>query len=173
MPMQTVLGLVGLFHDQGIEIIIDGGWAVDALLGYQSRPHEDLDLAVFHQDVPAIRSLLEGLGYSVVPRDDSWECNFVYGNKDGHQIDLHSCSFDENNQHTYGVAYTWEALQGQGEIGGVRVRCIPPAILVGYHTGYSLDENDYHDVRLLCEKFNLPIPPDYEPFMKQDRGIPS
>lgn len=78
MPLETVLELVHKLNDQGIEVILDGGWAADALLGYQTRPHEDLDVAVFHEDVPAIRALLEGLGYSIVPRDDSWECNFVY-----------------------------------------------------------------------------------------------
>jgi len=30
----------------GIEIWLDGGWGVDALLGEQTRPHEDLDIVV-------------------------------------------------------------------------------------------------------------------------------
>jgi lincosamide nucleotidyltransferase A/C/D/E len=165
MPQEIVVQLLHQFEDQGIEVIIDGGWAVDALLGYQSRPHKDLDLAVIHKDVPAIRSLLESLGYIIIPRDDSWECNFVYGNDIGHLVDIHSCSFNDEKQHVFGVAYTWEALQGWGEVGGKRVRCIPPEILVDYHTGYTLDEDDYHDVRLLCEKFNLDIPAEYQPFL--------
>ena len=168
MPPEIVLEIVRRLNGQGIDVILDGGWAVDALLGYQSRPHEDLDVAVFHKDVPAIRTLLEDLGYSIVPRDDSWECNFVYGNEEGHLIDIHSCSFDEDNKHIYGVKYTWEALQGRGQIGGVDLRCIPPEILVEYHTGYQLDGNDYHDVRLLCAKFNLAIPSGYKPFLDQE-----
>lgn len=171
MPPEVVLEFVQLMNDQGIEVILDGGWAADALLGYQSRPHEDLDVAVFHKDVPAIRDLLETRGYSIVPRNDSWECNFVYGNPEGHLIDIHSCSFDEEKNHIYGVKYTWEALQGSGQIEGVDVRCIPPEILVQYHTGYTLDENDYHDVKLLCEKFNLTLPPVYKPFLDEERKI--
>ena len=171
MPPDIVLDIVRRLNDQKIEVILDGGWAVDALLGYQSRPHEDLDVAVFHKDVPAIRGLLEDLGYVVVPRDDSWECNFVYGNGEGHLVDIHSCSFDDKNKYTYGVEYTWKALQGQGQIEGVDVRCIPPEILVDYHTGYALDENDYHDVKLLCEKFKLAIPPEYQPFLDQEKKI--
>lgn len=170
MPLETVLEFVLLLNDQGIEVVLDGGWAVDALLGYQSRLHEDLDVAVFHEDVPAIRALLEGLGYSIVPLDDSWECNFVYGNEDGHRIDIHSCSFDEENKNIFGVEYTWEALQGWGQIGEVRVRCIPPEILIEYHTGYPLDKNDYQDVRLLSEKFNLAMPADYQPFWDEEDG---
>jgi lincosamide nucleotidyltransferase A/C/D/E len=167
MPQATVLELIRHFQDQGIEVILDGGWAVDALLGYQSRSHEDLDLAVFHQDVPAIRALLEKNGYTPVPRDDSWECNFVYGNDEGHLVDIHSCSFNEEKLNIFGVAYTWEALQGMGQIAGVPLRCVPPHILVDYHTGYPLDQNDYHDVRLLCEKFGLALPDEYQSFLDE------
>lgn len=173
MPAGKVLEIFQLLKDQGIEAILDGGWAVDAQLGYQSRPHEDLDLAVFHKDVPAIRTLLEANGYSIVPRNDSWECNFVYGNDEGHLIDIHSCSFDEDQNHIFGVAYTWEALQGQGEILDTPVRCVPPEILVDYHTGYTLDENDYHDVKLLCDKFKIDLPPDYLPFLDKKGGKPT
>lgn len=168
MPAGIVLDLVKLLNGKGIEIILDGGWAVDAQLGYQSRPHEDLDVAVFHKDVPAIRSILEANGYSIIPRNDSWECNFVYGNQKGHLIDIHSCSFNEEKQNIFGVEYSWEALQGQGEILNTPVRCVPPEILVEYHTGYTLDENDYHDVKLLCGKFGIDLPPEYLPFQEME-----
>ena len=165
MPPEIVLELVFLLNDQEIEVILDGGWAVDAQLGYQSRPHEDLDLVVYHKDVPALRGLLEDLGFSIVPRNDSWECNFVYGNDAGHLVDIHSCSFDEKKENIFGVAYTWDALQGWGKILGQAVRCVPPEILVDYHTGYTLDEYDFHDVQLLCQKFNLDLPADFLPFL--------
>lgn len=168
MPAGTVLELVQLLNSRGIEVILDGGWAVDAQLGYQSRPHEDLDLAVFHEDVPAIRSLLESRGFNIVPRNDSWECNFVYGNEAGHLIDIHSCSFDEEHKNIFGVAYTWEAFQGQGRILNRPVRCVPPEILVDYHTGYTVDENDFHDVKLLCEKFEIDLPSEYLPFLANE-----
>ncbi|MFA7545419.1 MAG: aminoglycoside nucleotidyltransferase, partial [Anaerovoracaceae bacterium] len=31
-----------------------------------------------------------------------------------------------------------------------------------FHLGYEHDENDVHDVRLLCERFNIPIPNEYK-----------
>lgn len=169
MPEEVVIEIVRLFTENGIELIIDGGWGVDALLGEQTRPHEDLDLAVFHKDVPKIRELLVGLGYSVVSRDDSWECNFVYGNELGHLIDIHSCTFNENKENIFGVKYDWESLQGSGLIGGVEIRCIPPRWLVDFHTGYPLDDNDFHDVSLLCKKFNLPLPREYVSFIQPDK----
>lgn len=169
MTAEDVLTVIQLLNQNGIEIIIDGGWAVDAVLGEQTRPHEDLDLAVFHEDVPKIRSLFEALGYQEVPRDDSWECNFVLGDNQGHLIDFHSCTFDSEGNNIFGVKYPLESLQGSGIIGDLPVRCIPPDILVKFHSGYELDENDYQDVKLLCEKFGLQIPEEFEEFVRNDQ----
>jgi lincosamide nucleotidyltransferase A/C/D/E len=33
-----------------------------------------------------------------------------------------------------------------------------------FHTGYDVDENDYHDVKALCEQFHIPMPKEYEKF---------
>ena len=48
------------------------------------------------------------------------------------------------------------------------VRCIPPEWLVKFHTGYKVDENDYHDVQLLCKHFNLELPVEYAGFAAND-----
>ena len=172
MPSALVIELVKLLNLNKIEVIIDGGWAVDALLGEQTRPHEDLDVAVFHKDVPKIRELLEARGYSEVPRDDSWECNFVYGNDEGHQVDIHSCTFDAEGNNILGVKYPYESLQGSGVINEFPVRCVPPECLVKFHTGYPLDNNDYHDVKLLCREFDIPIPEEFAKDVNSDT-IPS
>ena len=37
-------------NKNNIDVIIDGGWGVDALLGEQTRTHDDLDVAVQHED---------------------------------------------------------------------------------------------------------------------------
>lgn len=165
MPAEAVLEFVQLLTDHNIEVILDGGWAVDALIGKQTRLHEDLDIAVFHKNVPCIREMLEERGYREIPRDDSRECNFVYGNQEGHLIDIHSCTFDDQGNHIFGVAYTLDAFSGSGEIEGHPVRCIPPEILMEYHTGYPLDRNDFHDVSQLSRKFGLKIPEDYQKFV--------
>ena len=46
---------------RGVRIWIDGGWGVDALLGRQTRPHADLDIAVEENSVQALRTLLKRL----------------------------------------------------------------------------------------------------------------
>lgn len=41
--------------------------------------------------------------------------------------------------------------------------------MVKFHTGYPLDENDYHDVKLLCQKFGIEIPTDYAEFIQKEK----
>jgi lincosamide nucleotidyltransferase A/C/D/E len=169
MTAQDVIELIQLFEQNHIEVVIDGGWAVDALLGRPTRLHDDLDVAVLHKDVPQIRALLEARGYSEVPRNDSWECNFVLEDDMGHSFDLHSCTFDENGKNIFGVDYPFDSWSGHGTIGGYPVRCVPPDWLVKFHTGYKVDANDYHDVSLLCQAFGLPLPEEYAGFVNENQ----
>lgn len=169
MQANDVIALLILFEEHHIPIWVDGGWGVDALLGEQTRPHDDLDIAMLHKDVPLLRSLLEAHGYKDVPRDDSWECNFVLGNEQGRLVDIHSCTFDESGNNIFGVAYPFDSLTGSGVIAGHPVRCIEPNWMVKFHTGYKLDENDYHDVKLLCKKYEIGIPPEYAEFIQKEK----
>ena len=43
---KDVIDLITLAESQGIEVFLDGGWGVDALLGEQTREHQDIDLFV-------------------------------------------------------------------------------------------------------------------------------
>lgn len=164
MTAEDVIAFVQLLARHRIEVFLDGGWAVDALLGEQTRPHNDLDIALQHKDVPQVRALLEARGYKEVPRDDSWECNFVLGDDEGHEVDFHSYTFDEADNHIFGVKYPFDSLTGRGAIKGIPVKCISPEWMVKFHTGYKLDENDYHDVKALCERFEIEMPVGYNEF---------
>ena len=66
MQAKTVIELLTLFAENDIDVIIDGGWGVDALLGSQTRPHKDLDIAISHRGVPKLRQLLAEKGFSDV-----------------------------------------------------------------------------------------------------------
>jgi lincosamide nucleotidyltransferase A/C/D/E len=164
MTANDVIEIVQLFNQNHIELCIDGGWGIDALLGEQTRTHADLDIAVQHKDVPQIRAMLEARGYREAPRDDSWECNFVLEDDQGHQIDVHSYTFDSAGQHVYGVAYPLDSLTGSGTVKGLPVNCISPDWMVKFHTGYKLDENDYHDVKALCQRYGIEVPVEYADF---------
>jgi len=161
-----VVQLLQLFEHNGIDVVVDGGWGVDALLGKQTRSHGDVDIALQHSDVPKLRALLEAHGYKDVPRDDTWECNFVMGDDKGHEVDFHSYTFDASGKITFGVLYPIDSLTGTGLIQGYPVKCITPEWMVKFHSGYELDENDYRDVFALCERFGIALPSEYERFIQ-------
>ena len=164
MTASDVIEIVRLLDQNRIDVWIDGGWGVDALLGEQTRTHRDLDIAIQHSDVARVRALLKARGYEDVTRDDTRDCNFVLGDDLGHQIDVHSYAFDSTGNHVYGVEYPAESLTGTGSVNGYPVRCISPEWMVKFHTGYEIDENDYRDVRALCQRFGIEMPSEYGKF---------
>lgn len=167
MTAVDVVEIVRLLTDNGIKVHIDGGWGVDALLGEQTRLHADLDIAIRHEDVLKLRELLELRGYREIPRDDSWECNFVLADESGHEVDVHSYTFDTEGNNTFGVPYPADSLTGTGVIDGHRVDCIPPEWMVEFHTGYELDIDDYRDVSALCDRFEIELPSEYSKFREE------
>lgn len=152
----------------GLSICIDGGWAVDAVLGMQTRVHNDLDIALPISEVVALRTLLALDGFQDVPRADSWDHNFVLQTGAGDTIDVHAYELHADGSNESGVPYRSEHLAGEGVIAGVRVRCVPPEWLVKFHTGYQIDATDWHDVRLLCAKFDLAIPDIFDRFAQAE-----
>ena len=166
MKAETVIELLELFAENRIDVVVDGGWCVDALLGRETRPHDDLDIAIPHRDVPKLRAVLAARGYRDVPRDDTRDCNFVLGDQSGNLLDVHSYTFDERGNNIYGVAYLPEHFNGRGIIQGYAVKCITPEWAVKFHTGYETDENDYRDVAALCERFSIAMPAEFEKFAR-------
>ena len=166
MTGKDVADLIALLEQNGLEVYVDGGWAVDAVLGEQTRPHDDLDIALPQSQVPRLRELLTTRGFREQHRDDTWESNFVLADEAGRRLDVHSYTLDAAGLNVGGVAYRSEQLTGRGVIGGHAVRCISPEWLVKFHTGYELDQKDWHDVRLLCERFRIAVPDEYLKFTR-------
>lgn len=166
MTPEDVATLYERLEAHGLRVWIDGGWAVDALLGKQTRPHADLDIAIEQADVARLRSLLKSGGYTDIARADSSAWNFVLGDKAGRRIDIHAIVFDAAGNGILGPPengnmYPAGSLDGSGVIAGRKVRCIAPAFLVRFHTGYPPRETDRHDVALLCKHFGIPLPDAY------------
>ena len=66
LPNMTAADVISLYSELEklkIKIWVDGGWGVDALLGEQTRPHQDFDIAIQQKDVPRLRQLLQERGY--------------------------------------------------------------------------------------------------------------
>jgi lincosamide nucleotidyltransferase A/C/D/E len=160
MTLDDVLAFLDLIEDAEIDVVVDGGWGVDALLGWQSRTHQDLDIAVKHRHVPLLRKVLEVCGYADALREDSHTYNFVLGDAKSHLIDVHSYEFDDTGVLLFGVPYPLDSLTGTGTIGR-RAVCITPERMIEFRCEYEGDENDYQDVLALCSKFELPLPEYY------------
>jgi lincosamide nucleotidyltransferase A/C/D/E len=163
MTSTDVRWIYGRLRALGIEVWLDGGWGVDALLGKQTRPHSDLDVVVQQSDLPKLRRLLEADGYGDVPRDDTSPWNFVLGENHGREVDVHAIVLDAKGNGLYGpvekgVMYPAGSLDGTGKIDGEAVRCITPQWMIKFHSGYPLKEKDFRDVAALCEKFGFDYP---------------
>jgi lincosamide nucleotidyltransferase A/C/D/E len=166
-PLTTTADVIELhtqLRNHHIEIWIDGGWGVDALLGEETRRHEDLDIVLEEKDVPKLRQLLEARGHQDVPRSDTRARNFVLGDDKGHYVDFHVIALDSHGNGVYGKtgwAYPRDSLTGLGSIQGHTVRCIAPAYAVKFRTGYKLRDRDYRDVAALCQRFGIEYPAEY------------
>lgn len=83
----SVVDLLRRFEAAGVSPWVDGGWGVDALLGYESSAHADLDLVILESEVPAALKALNAVGF-VVLRD--WlPTSLAVRHEDGREVDLH------------------------------------------------------------------------------------
>ena len=102
MTADDVRAFLALMENHGIDVWLDGGWAVDASIGRQTRRHSDVDIVIEERDVPAAVSALQDAGYAPVPRPDTRAWNFVMGDSAGHQVDFHVIVLDEHGRGIYG-----------------------------------------------------------------------
>jgi lincosamide nucleotidyltransferase A/C/D/E len=169
MTSKDVINLYIQLEKQGIKIWIDGGWAVDALLGKQTRPHKDLDIAIEWRDVPKFQELLASQGYKQIKEDSQW--NFVLADDRGHEVDVHAFVFDDQGNVVGGIEYPTASLTGTGTIDGQAVRCISPEYMVQFLAPwiYKWPEKYVSSVSALCERFDIPLPKEYLEIKQHDQ----
>src|SRR5438132_12266548 len=92
MTAEAVVEHLLLFESAGIEAWLDGGWAVDAVLGQQTRVHKDLDIILRASDVPRLHEILERRSFK--QREGGTESNFVLADDSGLEVDVHAVVFD-------------------------------------------------------------------------------
>ena len=63
MDAKHLLRLLDDLRRDGVPVWLDGGWAIDALIGDQRRPHDDADLVCTLSDVAALTDTLARQGY--------------------------------------------------------------------------------------------------------------
>jgi lincosamide nucleotidyltransferase A/C/D/E len=163
MEAQRVLDLLDCLAELGIPAWLDGGWGVDALLGVQTRPHDDLDLMVRLDDLPELEEGLRRLGYARVHGAPPQSFELI--DLAGHRVDVHPVTFHADGEAVYRMAngddwtYPPGALSGTGTILGRTVPCQTPEMqLFAHATGYALDAAHRTDVAALCQRFGLTQP---------------
>ena len=166
MSAHDALEVLAWLDAAGIAAWVDGGWAVDAHLGEQTRDHNDLDIAVPSEDEARFRAAAAAHGFVEVSAEPH---NPVFKDGSGRIVDVHffdgSVVRDGPRGPVYGdIAYDVGSFEGEGTVAGTKVPCVGVEYLVRYHTGYDFDANDVHDVLALCRRFGLPVPADYEPY---------
>jgi lincosamide nucleotidyltransferase A/C/D/E len=180
---EDVVDLYSGLLEQGVQLWVDGGWGVDALLGRQTRSHKDLDAIVAFEHLPALARFLSERGFSLklIWENNRWaHCPeppalvgrehpaveaataFVLEDDSGRELDFHVVRFDEYGRGmpawNSDFVFPPEAFAGLGTVGGTGVRCLSAETQMRTHTGYVLKESDVHDLRLLHDRFGIDYP---------------
>jgi lincosamide nucleotidyltransferase A/C/D/E len=169
MKPDRVLVLLDVLSALRVKAVLDGGWGIDALLGRQTREHEDLDLVVELADVKRIQAALHPQGFAL--HEDHLPVRFVLRSQAGEQIDFHTVTFDAEGgglqtQPGGGVfRYPPEGFV-RGRVVNREVPCISAEVQILCHLGYAPSPKDVRDVLALCEALGLPIPAPYAGFVR-------
>ena len=155
---QLVLAVVDAVPDA----VIDGGWGVDALVGRQTRDHDDLDLVIRSNHVATAVDALARLGFRITT--DERPTRLVVSRSDGRRVDLHlveQTSSGTTQRLPGGRQFTYLLDRTSGTIDGRVVRCLSPEMQVLTHVGYEPDADDRADVGQVAALSGLALPPPY------------
>ncbi len=157
MDAATVVRILRALRTARIDAWLDGGWAIDALVGHETRPHLDLDLVIARDDVLRVRSIADGLGLSSVTNLETARAD----------VDLHPVAFDGHGdgwqEQAEGRAWPYPAsgFSGRGVVAGHDVHCLTAVTQVLRHHGYEPDSDDLTDLRVLAGATGVSLAPPY------------
>ena len=157
MDAATVVLVLDTLRSARIDAWLDGGWAIDAMVGYQTRPHLDLDLVISRDDLPRVRSIVTGLGLTSVTNLETASAD----------VDLHPVTFDEHGdgwqEQAEGPPWPYPAsgFSGRGVVAGRDVHCLTAVTQVLCHHGYEPDDGDLTDLRALAGSTGVSLAPPY------------
>ena len=149
MCVREVLAVLGALETAGCRLWLEGGWGVDALVGYQTRPHRDVDVDIDAECEEAALAALAELGYVV---ETDWRPNRVELAAPGRGwVDVHPLLLAEDGSarqaaldggfHVFPAAFFT-----LGSLDGVPVPCVSAAAQRLFHSGYEARAADIHDL---------------------------
>ena len=166
MLAADVLEVLGALQRAGLRVWLDGGWGIDALLGEQTRDHEDVDIVVEFDQLDDVLRTVARLGFFLV--EDHLPTRAVLRSPAPSQIDIHPVIFDadgcgwQQRAAPDGTDCPYPASGfGQGLLLGTTVPCLTPELQVEHHRGYAPRERDRLDMAALANAFGLALPEPY------------
>jgi len=170
MAAEDVVTVLSALESGRVPFYLAGGWGVDALLGRQSRSHDDLDIVIddYEQDLPRAVGALKLLGYELVASYErrAWmPKNTVLEDDTGRRVDLDSLNW-QILAREFGPPTTDAAdrasfehrVFSEGTVAGKRVPCLSADVQLLYHTLFDLNVPHQHDVTLLREELGASVP---------------
>ena len=163
MTSSALIELLQLLEEASIEVWLDGGWGVDALLKMQTRPHKDVDIILRVSDVPELKEILGRRGFTI--KEGTPPNSFVLSNASRLEVDVHAVVFDDDGNGVYRMEsgedwiYPAEGFNGRGVVEGWSVDCLSPMTQVLCHAhGYMPTEKDFRDMEFLQDHFGVELP---------------
>lgn len=152
MESADVLAVLRHLKDEGTWHLVGGGWGIDALVGRQTRPHQDLDLAIDARHFSKTVRWLEQQGYS--QGADLLPTSLELTADRGRRIDLYPSVVDDDGTGrqagTEGASFEYRVdQQATGYINGEPVPCISVGLQRRFHSGYRLASKDREDLACL------------------------
>ena len=151
MLLGEVFRVLDALDEAGVGSWLEGGWGVDALVGWQTRPHRDLDLDIDASEERLALRVLMGLGYEI---ETDWRPNRIELHGAAGWVDLHPLLFDPDGNarqpaldggfHDFPKAYFIS-----GNLAGRPVGCFSVEAQLRFHSGYEQRLVDAHDLRQL------------------------
>lgn len=150
-PATEVVAVVKWLRRRNAVYQINGGWAVDALAGRQTRPHDDVDVFVDARHVDALLRWLEGRGYRIGVDWRPIRVELVAGTG---RVDVHPMTVQRNGDGVQegfdGTRFLHRASERvTGTIGDMPVTVASAETLLRLRTGYTPRPKDLHDIALL------------------------
>ncbi len=165
MTGDAVLRLVRYLTSRSIDLWIGGGWGIDALVGSQSRDHQDLDISIRAEDEPAVMTLLLDQGFTIVT--DWRPTRVALVHPEFGEVDVHPIHFEPD-----GSAWLPDLDGGRfvypptafttGRIDDVPVPCISADLQLTFHLGYEPGAKDRADMNTLADAGLIDLPAEYE-----------
>lgn len=157
--------IITLLEEADIDdIMIGGGWGIDAIVGFNTRKHNDIDIVVEQKYHQAACEALAAGGFELLPNNGRPNFVQMWANQEGELVDLYTFVFNAKGEYVMGEEiYPVDMFDCGGFIGGKVVRCTQPQYQLRYHCGYVRRAEDAFDVHTLCSHLDLPYPDDYQP----------